>query len=70
MDKAQAQIIHTLAQNLTASTPKGRGELVQRAALALGKSVKTVYRLLKEAGWEVAKRAATRDKAPLMKNWL
>lgn len=57
MDKAQAQIIHTLAQELTASTPKGRGELVQRAALALGKSVKTVYRLLKEAGWETGRKA-------------
>lgn len=56
MDKAQAQIIHTLAQDLTASTPKGRGELVQRAALALGKSVKTVYRLLKAAGWDAGRK--------------
>ena len=36
MDKEQAQLIHTLAPDLTASTPKGRGELWQRAALALG----------------------------------
>lgn len=56
MDTAQAQIIHTLAQELTASTPKGRGELVQRAALALGKSAKTVYRLLKAAGWETGRK--------------
>lgn len=56
MDKARAQIIHALADDLRASAPKERGELVRRAALALGLAPKSVYRLLGEAGWESGRK--------------
>ena len=56
MDKAQAQIIHALAEDLRASAPKGRGELVRRAALALGLTPKSIYRMLGQAGWESGRK--------------
>lgn len=65
MDKAQAQIIHTLAQDLTASTPKGRGELVQRAALPWERASRPCTACSRQrAGTRAARRDAMPEKAP------
>lgn len=52
MSPAQAQHIHELIASLRLAQARERGELVRRAALALGKTPKTVYRMLKAAGWD------------------
>ena len=56
MDKARAQIIHKLVEDMRTSERKERTALVRRAALALGLNPKSVYRLLREAGWESGRK--------------
>lgn len=56
MDKARAQIIHKLVEDMRTSERKERTALVRRAALALGLDPKSVYRLLREAGWESGRK--------------
>ena len=56
MDKARAQIIHQLAEDMRTGERKERTALVRRAALALGLDPKSVYRLLREAGWESGRK--------------
>lgn len=48
-ESSQAQHIHELIASLRLAQARERGELVRRAALALGKTPKTVYRMLKAA---------------------
>lgn len=56
MDKARAQIIHKLVEDMRTGERKERTALVRRAALALGLDPKSVYRLLREAGWESGRK--------------
>lgn len=56
MSPAQAQHIHELIASLRLAQARERGELVRRAALALGKTPKTVYRMLKAAGWDAGRK--------------
>ena len=56
MDKARAQIIHKLVEDMRTGERKERTALVRRAALALGLNPKSVYRLLREAGWESGRK--------------
>ena len=56
MDKARAQIIHKLVEDMRTSERKERTALVRRAALALGLDPKSVYRLRREAGWESGRK--------------
>lgn len=62
MTPAQLQFLHDVARQLDAAPAGGgeRGQIVARAADALGKSAKTLYGLLrKHAGWQSGRKPRT-----------
>lgn len=62
MNPAQLQYLHDVARQLDAAPAGGgeRGQIVARAADALGKSAKTLYALLRKyAGWQSGRKPRT-----------